>query len=61
MQACSVNHTWPTVPALGLSLLHRTSPGPRVDLLGLPDDEPILDQLADVQACTARARQEVAS
>ena len=46
------SRTWPAVPALGLGLLHRACARARVDLLGLPDDEAVLDELADVEACT---------
>jgi hypothetical protein len=36
------------VTSLPLRLQGATSAGARVDLLGLPDDEPVLDELADV-------------
>ncbi len=41
--------------ALRLGLCSRASPGPRVDLLRLPDHEAVLDELADVLACSPQS------
>jgi hypothetical protein len=44
-------HTVSRVPSLLLGLMCPSCTGPRVNLLRLPDDKPILNQLPDVLAC----------